>query len=226
MIKYAEQYFQKVIAYTYSSRNYNFDSFANKQGGRFRIPANMPRDYDLYVNVGTELIQGNALAYALGVLTSNKRTIYGEIVLNTNQNYLTNPVSKNLIVIIHELLHLVGISSTYFNRLGHVKSAYRRNKQVQQIQTPKLLEFARNYFNCQSLTGVELEDQGGTGSTGSHWEMRVAMQDMMVFTAIYDGGFSGFTAYYLEDTGFYKINPKMLHEIQYGKNGGCSFVDQ
>ena len=48
----------------------------------------------------------------------------------------------------------------------------------------------------------------------------------MVFTVIYDGGFSGFTGYYLEDTGFYKINPGMLHDIQYGKNGGCSFVDQ
>ena len=32
---------------------------------------------------------------------------------------------------------------------------------------------ARAHFNCQSLPGLELENQGGTATAGSHWEKRI-----------------------------------------------------
>ena len=31
----------------------------------------------------------------------------------------------------------------------------------------------RRYFGCESLVGVQLEDQGGSGTAGSHWEKRI-----------------------------------------------------
>ena len=31
----------------------------------------------------------------------------------------------------------------------------------------------RRYFGCDSLEGVELENQGGPGTAGSHWEKRI-----------------------------------------------------
>ena len=31
----------------------------------------------------------------------------------------------------------------------------------------------RRYFGCDSLVGVELENQGGSGTAGSHWEKRI-----------------------------------------------------
>ncbi len=40
------------------------------------------------------------------------------------------------------------------------------------INTPKVLEKARKHFNCETLTGVYLENQGGQGSARSHWEAR------------------------------------------------------
>ena len=32
---------------------------------------------------------------------------------------------------------------------------------------------AQIYFNCSSLIGVELENQGTSGTAGSHWEKRI-----------------------------------------------------
>lgn len=32
---------------------------------------------------------------------------------------------------------------------------------------------ARSFFDCQELQGVELENQGGSGSALSHWEQRI-----------------------------------------------------
>ena len=45
------------------------------------------------------------------------------------------------------------------------------------------------HFNCSTLEGVQLEDQGGDGTTGSHWEARITRvrQTMngMTFTMMY-----------------------------------------
>ena len=34
-------------------------------------------------------------------------------------------------------------------------------------------EEVRKHFNCSTLEGAELEDQGSSGTAGSHWEKRV-----------------------------------------------------
>ena len=39
---------------------------------------------------------------------------------------------------------------------------------------------ARTYFNCPTLVGVELENQGGTGTMISHWEKRLLGVRVMV----------------------------------------------
>ena len=41
------------------------------------------------------------------------------------------------------------------------------------ITLPGVVEYAREYFDCNNLTGVELENQGGSGTQGSHWERRI-----------------------------------------------------
>ena len=39
------------------------------------------------------------------------------------------------------------------------------------------MEYARGHFECPSLTGIELENQGGSGSLGSHWELNIMLGD-------------------------------------------------
>ena len=45
--------------------------------------------------------------------------------------------------------------------------------------TPKVLSYARNHFNCPSLTGVPLENEGTSGSLGSHWEKDIFYNEYM-----------------------------------------------
>ena len=37
---------------------------------------------------------------------------------------------------------------------------------------PTIVEAAQEYFNCPSITYVRLENQGGSGSAGVHWERK------------------------------------------------------
>lgn len=43
-------------------------------------------------------------------------------------------------------------------------------KVVSKLVTPKLLQEAKTYFNCNSITGVYLENEGGETSESSHFE--------------------------------------------------------
>lgn len=47
------------------------------------------------------------------------------------------------------------------------------------VTSPKVVAFARQHFNCSTLEGVELEDFGGGGTAGSHWEQRVVGNELM-----------------------------------------------
>eukprot|EP00331_Platyophrya_macrostoma_P032440 CAMPEP_0176459264 /NCGR_PEP_ID=MMETSP0127-20121128/33149_1 /TAXON_ID=938130 /ORGANISM="Platyophrya macrostoma, Strain WH" /LENGTH=80 /DNA_ID=CAMNT_0017850119 /DNA_START=56 /DNA_END=295 /DNA_ORIENTATION=+ len=54
-----------------------------------------------------------------------------------------------------------------------VQNVKMRGVETQIIVLPKLVEYAREYFACDSLMGIELENQGGEGTIGSHWERRI-----------------------------------------------------
>ena len=54
-------------------------------------------------------------------------------------------------------------------RTSVTATANMRGKTVNQIVTPSVVAVVRAHFNCPSLTGAELEDQGGSGTAGSHW---------------------------------------------------------
>ncbi|PIO62710.1 hypothetical protein TELCIR_15718, partial [Teladorsagia circumcincta] len=54
-------------------------------------------------------------------------------------------------------------------------------RDVYMIVTPKVRKEVRKYFGCPTLEGAEIEDQGGPGTMGAHWEKRV----LEVFGEIY-----------------------------------------
>ena len=47
------------------------------------------------------------------------------------------------------------------------------------LKTPQVVKWGRAHFGCESLAGVELEDDGGPGTAGSHWEKRHLMNEFM-----------------------------------------------
>jgi hypothetical protein len=54
-------------------------------------------------------------------------------------------------------------------------------------------KLAREHFNCPILEGVPLEEGGGAGSTGSHWERTTLNNEYMTSSEMYLVVFSKFT---------------------------------
>ena len=132
-------------------------------------------------------------------------------------------------IIIHEFTHVLGFSSNYFTKyFNNVFTKVDESGIVRSyINSSKVVEIGRKYFDCPSLEGVALEDSGGLGTAGSHWEARILLGDYMngvVFTA--EQVISEFTLALLEDSGYYKANYYTGGLMQFGKNKGCEFLNQ
>ena len=135
------------------------------------------------------------------------------------------------LVLLHELTHALGFLWGMFPFFpkGYndtIKTEYIRYAYRTLIITPKVVEMAKKYFNCPNIKGIELEDQGGTGSAFSHWEQRVLLGDYMG-AVIYqeEMAISEITLALLEDTGWYKINYYTGGLMRFGKNKGCDFLE-
>lgn len=58
---------------------------------------------------------------------------------------------------------------------------------------PKVRDFARDYYNCPTLPGVPLENNGGSGSANSHWEKTFLPNEFMNPYVTFPGIISDFT---------------------------------
>ena len=94
------------------------------------------------------------------------------------------------------------------------------------LKTPQVLARARSYFECSTLEGVDLEDDGGSGSAGSHWEERQLVTEFMqAAPSGMKNVKSEFTLALLEDSGWFKPDYSKAELMSWGYKKGCSFVD-
>lgn len=95
------------------------------------------------------------------------------------------------------------------------------------VVTPNVVAYARTYFGCSSLDGVEWENGGDSpSSTASHWEKRTLFFEYMTATQNAERGvISGFTLAFLTDMGFYRANLSAAEPMEWGKGRGCTWVD-
>ena len=130
-------------------------------------------------------------------------------------------------IIIHEFTHILGFADfffrNFFDNVFWKIDSYGINRAY--INSTKVVEVARKYFDCPSLEGVPLEEYGGSGTVGSHWEAKVLLGDYMNgYIHGEEQVISEFTLALLEDSGYYKVNYYTGGLMRYGKHKGCSFV--
>eukprot|EP00485_Elphidium_margaritaceum_P002191 CAMPEP_0202704974 /NCGR_PEP_ID=MMETSP1385-20130828/17570_1 /ASSEMBLY_ACC=CAM_ASM_000861 /TAXON_ID=933848 /ORGANISM="Elphidium margaritaceum" /LENGTH=699 /DNA_ID=CAMNT_0049363103 /DNA_START=163 /DNA_END=2262 /DNA_ORIENTATION=+ len=140
-----------------------------------------------------------------------------------------------LTLLIHETFHVLGFSADGFANfvddagqpLGDSnvwQSVTRRGKTRTEIILPTVVEKAREFYGCSTLTGLEVEEFSGTGIS-SHWENRVVPYDVMISYVPLASPFSSFTLAVFADSGWYNINWEYAQQSPYGRNEGCEFFD-
>ena len=147
--------------------------------------------------------------------------------------------SPVFLTIIHEIYHILGW--TDIDIQGHFidpvtlktrpqEETYQVKKDVRfphRIITPKVLEYAREYFNCPTMDGVPVEDNGkiGGGTIYSHWERDMFQNDFMTGHSDVNSVISAFSLKLLEDSGWYEVNYDMAEPFFFGKGVGCKILE-
>ncbi|XP_011410372.1 PREDICTED: leishmanolysin-like peptidase [Amphimedon queenslandica] len=98
------------------------------------------------------------------------------------------------------------------------------NKTVSLMVTPNVVDVGRRHFNCSTLEGVQLEDQGGPATIATHWEKRVVENEAMTGYITVNPVFSNFTFALLEDSGWYKVDRSKASILVWGRGDGCGYT--
>ena len=187
-------------------------------------------DLVIFVRFGDNEELGNLTLATAGVqyLANNYQPLVGLVNINKDSNYSKyNSLNYFEMTVMHEFTHILGFSNYYFyvfNIYYFEVDDYGVSKAY--INSTKVINVAKNYFNCNTIKGIQLEEYGGNGTFGSHWEERILLGEYMG-GVIYEEEevISEFTLALLEDLGFYKANYYTGGLMQFGKNKGCDFLN-
>lgn len=163
-------------------------------------------------------------------------------------SYMSEHASTGLSTTMHEITHALVFSSTLYQYyrnwdtgklrgLSNVVKDYtvktdslnmRATGKVKRIITPGVVAATRAHYGCSSLTGAALENNGGSGTAGSHWEKRALMTEYMT-----SGGSSEITGAFVspislalfQDSGWYRVSMKSADLNLWGYKAGCSFAN-
>ncbi|RHW67111.1 major surface protease-A [Trypanosoma brucei equiperdum] len=157
---------------------------------------------------------------------SDKRPVVG--VFNIGPEVLTSHDSS-MRVTAHEIAHALGFGFDIMKELKLVqqKRGIRGKGPVWVVKSQTVVKKAQEFYGCKKITGVELEDEGGKGTINSHWERRIAMEEMMTGIKGSDGGrYSVLTMALFEDMGFYRAIWGTEEDMHFGKGRGCEFLEK
>ncbi|KAK4429151.1 Leishmanolysin-like peptidase [Sesamum alatum] len=205
----------------------------------------LPREYveegvadaDLVLLVTTRPTTGNTLAWAVACERDQwGRAIAGHV--NVAPRHLTAEAETLLsATLIHEVMHVLGFDPHAFahfrderkrRRIRVTEQAMdeRLGRTVTRVVLPRVIMHSRYHYGAfsENFTGLELEDGGGRGTSGSHWEKRLLMNEIMTGSVDTRSVVSKMTLALLEDSGWYRANYSMADRLDWGRNQGTGFV--
>eukprot|EP00899_Mesostigma_viride_P026306 jgi/Mesvir1/6860/Mv09031-RA.1 len=151
---------------------------------------------------------------------------------------------RQLNTAVHELVHVLGFSSSLFpyyrDPTGKPRNprdvsgalipgsdtnvVQRAGDGVSRLITPKVVEAAQSQLDCTTLTGAALENVGGPATASSHWEARLWNTELMMGTIARERVLSKLTLAALEDSGWYLPVYEHGSLLRFGYGKGCDFA--
>jgi hypothetical protein len=199
--------------------------------------------FDLMIMIQLTTKESSAFASAGSCLPNsfNGASLVGTVYLNPNKLEISNE-NRHMYFFsfLHEIIHVLGSNEFLFKqfrqrdgsgrmtnqkmRLNDVIGQQNFNNRIYSIlKTPGLVRLARKYFNCNRLEGIPLENGGGAGSAGSHFDKRFFGDEAMNPSQDLPAVISVFTLQLLHDSGWYDVNFQMAQNYSDAQGAGCGF---
>lgn len=237
--------YQMSIRLLESVRNYfgkhmkvNYEKVMNFQGGACQgnTISNFTKPVDLFITIKPEnnpQTQYFAAAAPCYLSARDYRPVIGAYILNfafLQTAYVNEYLYFSTFA--HEFTHILGFSKHLFSkyvlpgtttiRTDVVGQLVIGNEQFSAIVMPEVVQYTRKYFDCSTINGMPLENNGGEGSANSHWEKLFLPNEYMNPTVENPGYLSEFTFTVLRASGWYQIDSSAAQRYDWGELSGCS----
>ena len=225
-------YFEKLLSVLHTDFSYqptHFKSFC-------KIPV-FGSDYNSWgydndlviIPYFSDTLQSSVLAAATAcvAISETMEPKMGVIMINPNLDFsYTNSERFLTMLFLHEISHVLIFHQAFFFSLNMISEQQKNGETIYYIKTPNVLKKAKLHYNCNSITGIPLENYGGAGSAGSHWESRYLLGDYMIATDYPEIVISDISLAVFEDSGLYKVNYYTGGLFRFGKGEGCNFLEE
>ena len=225
-------YFEKLLSVLHTDFSYQPTHFKNY----CKIPV-FGSDYNSWgydndlviIPYFSDTLQSSVLAAATAcvAISETMEPKMGVIMINPNLDFsYTNSERFLTMLFLHEISHVLIFHQAFFFSLNMISEQQKNGETIYYIKTPTVLEKAKLHYNCNSITGIPLENYGGAGSAGSHWESRYLLGDYMIATDYPEIVISDISLAVFEDSGLYKVNYYTGGLFRFGKGEGCNFLEE
>mmetsp|Transcript_18110 Transcript_18110/g.18102 ORF Transcript_18110/g.18102 Transcript_18110/m.18102 type:complete len:628 (+) Transcript_18110:647-2530(+) len=99
-----------------------------------------------------------------------------------------------------------------------------RSKSPTLITLPTVKSETEKFFECSGIEGLELEDYGGDGVAGNHWEAKIVKEDYMLAVIPDHPSLSALTLALFGDSGWYIVDMSRAQPLIWGKGQGCDWL--
>ena len=183
------------------------------------------------------LISDNFYAKPNIVYWISGRPVIGTLIFNDHYNLPDNEKHKKELlysIFLHEFTHILGFTRSMLQNAGilqtrDVNSRINGKKYSKSVVVSSTVnERARQYFNCPTLSNIELSSIISAGDLEDlHWEARILLGDYMISEIYYpEQVISEFTLALLDNFSFYEVNYYTGGLMNFGKNKGCEFFEK
>lgn len=231
LVESVRDYFQRYLTVNYLP----YMKFPGGQCYNNKVPA-FDRPTDLYITIAPENDPSTdyfAAATSCYMSPRDGRPTIGAYILNLA--FLeSSEINEYLYfsTFAHEFTHILGFSDNLYPKFVQPGTTTKRQDVTRKItigsetfnaiSMPEVVNYARTYFGCSDIPALPLENNGGDGSAGSHWEKLFLPQEYMNPTVENPGVLSEFTMTFLRATGWYQIGPNAAQRYDWGQNSGCA----
>ena len=214
-----------------SVENFSFDGLKCND---IQIPA-FNKKADLYVlinTIGKKETEAFATAVACSQENGTNRPNVG--IYDLNLEHIVDSKMNLLLyfsTFTHEFAHILFFNNDMYHQFKRPDGSSLPKDEVMKsgqqfagesrdlIVLKDLVAFARQYFNDPNLAGLPLENGGGSGSAGAHWEKTFMPAEFLNPSVEYPAFISEFTLRFMRETGWY-ANVDLGYAVHYNWGKG------
>ncbi|PBJ74009.1 surface protease GP63 [Trypanosoma cruzi cruzi] len=181
-------------------------------------------DFIIYAAARPSGTNSRAVWAATCITWSDSRPSIG--AMNFDPNYMTD-TAWSVRIAAHELAHALGFSKERMEEKSMLNSKYIvRGMKRWMVAGNHVQAKTRAHFGCNSLEGMELEDEDGASARKiPHWKERHARDELMAPT-VGAGYYTALTMAVFADMGYYRVNWSMAEPMSWGHRSGCDFLEK